>query len=249
MADRKAFFGLIVSLTGLAWAALWIWDRSPYGRYLRHEQIAAIDAGSPLAPIALYLAGWTLMTVAMMLPTTVPLLEIFRRLTARREDRSGLLTLVITGYLAVWLGFGGLAHGADWVLHEIVEQSPLLEANARFIGAGTLLLAGWFQFSRLKYRCLDKCRAPLSFVMEYWRGSHDRLNAWLLGMHHGLFCVGCCWALMLLMFAVGVGNVAWMLLLGAIMAAEKNLPWGRKLSAPVGIALLAAGGMSLLHQL
>ncbi len=248
MAERRAFFGLIASLVGLAWFALLIWDRSPYGRYLRHDQIGALHADSLLLPIILYLAGWTLMTVAMMLPTALPLLEIFRRLTAQRQDRWELLTLVIAGYVGVWLGFGVLAHGADWLLHEIVEHSPRLEANAQFIGAGTLLLAGAFQFSRLKYRCLDKCRAPLSFVTEYWRGSHERRNAFALGVHHGLFCVGCCWALMLLMFAVGVGNVAWMLLLGAVMAAEKNLRWGRKLGAPVGIALLAWGGISLLHH-
>ena len=106
MADRKAFFGLIVSVAGLAWCALWLWDRSPYGRYLGHQQLGEIHADSLLLPISLYLAGWTLMTVAMMLPTTLPLLEIFRRLTARRPDRFQLLTLVIGGYLGVWLGFG-----------------------------------------------------------------------------------------------------------------------------------------------
>ena len=128
----------------------------------RSSKLGEIGAGSLLLPITLYLIGWTLMTVAMMLPTTLPLLEIFRRLTAQRRDRSQLLALVITGYLAVWMGFGIAAHGADWLLHEIVERSSWLEANAWLIGAATLLLAGAFQFSRLKYRCLDKCRAPLS---------------------------------------------------------------------------------------
>jgi predicted metal-binding membrane protein len=146
------------------------------------------------------------------------------------------------------VGFGIFAHGADWLLHQIVERSSWLEANASLIGAATLVVAGGFQFSRLKYRCLDKCRAPLSFITEYWRGRHERRNAFLLGIHHGLFCVGCCWALMLLMFAVGVGNVAWMLVLGALMAAEKNLPWGRKLSAPVGVALLGWGGLILFNH-
>jgi len=183
------------------------------------------------------------------LPTILPLLEIFRRLTARRQDQFQLFALVIAGYLGVWLGFGIFAHGADWLIHEIVERSGWLEANAWLIGASTLLLAGGFQFSRWKYRCLDKCRAPLSFVTEYWRGRHERRNAFLLGLHHGLFCVGCCWALMLLMFAVGVGNVAWMLLLGAVMAAEKNLSWGRKLSAPLGVALIGWGGMIMLNRL
>jgi predicted metal-binding membrane protein len=148
----------------------------------------------------------------------------------------------------VWAGFGVAAHLADWVLHEVVEHTAWLEANASVIGASTLLLAGGFQFSRLKYRCLDKCRAPLSFVMEYWRGGDNRRNALLLGINHGLFCVGCCWALMLLMFAVGVGNIGWMLALGVVMGVEKNMPWGRKLSGPLGVALIGWGALILLNH-
>lgn len=248
MAERRAFLSLLGSLVGSAWIALWIWGRSPYGRYLSHQQLGELGAGSLLLPITFYLIAWTLMTVAMMLPTAVPLLEIFRRLTAARKDRSQLLALVISGYLAVWLAFGIAAHTADWFLHEIVERSPWLEERAWLIGAATLILAGAFQFSRLKYRCLEKCRAPLSFVTEYWRGRHEQRNALSLGIHHGIFCVGCCWALMLLMFGVGVGNVAWMLGLGGVMAAEKNFPWGRRLSAPIGVALLGWGGVILITK-
>jgi predicted metal-binding membrane protein len=251
--DRRPFLWSITSLIMMAWLTLWLWDRSPYGRYLDHGRLGEIglpnDATSLVAPVIIYLVGWILMTVAMMLPTTLPLLEIFRRLTARRQDRSQLMALVIAGYLGVWAGFGVAAHLTDWVLHEVVERSRWLEANAWIIGAGTLLLAGAFQFSRLKYRCLDKCRAPLSFVTQYWRGRHDRRNALLLGANHGIFCVGCCWALMLLMFGVGVGNIGWMLALGGVMAIEKNMPWGRKLSAPLGLALLGWGGFLLLESL
>jgi len=249
MAERRGFFALIASLVGFAWMALWIWGRSPYGRYLNHQQLGELGAGALFLPITLYLVGWTLMTIAMMLPTALPLLETFRRLTAPREDRSKLIGLVIGGYLAIWIGFGIAAHTADWLLHEIVERSSWLEARAWLIGAATLMIAGGFQFSRMKYRCLEKCRAPLTFVTEYWRGRHERRNAFFLGMHHGLFCVGCCWALMLLMFGVGVGNVAWMLGLGAVMAAEKNLSWGRKLSAPLGVALIGLGGLLLITNL
>ncbi len=158
------------------------------------------------------------------------------------------MTLLIAGYLGVWVAFGAAAHLADWILHELVERNSWLEANAYVIGAGTLLLAGAFQFSRLKYRCLDKCRAPLSFVMEYWRGSHDRRNALFLGVHHGLFCLGCCWALMLLMFGIGVGNIGWMLSLGMIMAVEKNMPWGRRLSRPLGTILVGWGMIIFLNH-
>jgi predicted metal-binding membrane protein len=252
IADRKTFISSITSLVILAWLILWIWGRSPYDRYLGHAQLGEITrdggAASIFLPVALYVVGWTLMTIAMMLPTTIPLLDIFRRLTVRRSEQSQLVALVITGYLGVWTGFGVAAHLADWVLHQVVERSVWLEANAWIIGAATLLLAGGFQFSRLKYRCLDKCRAPLSFVMEHWRGRHDHRNALLLGINHGIFCVGCCWALMLLMFGVGVGNVGWMLALGAIMAMEKNMPWGRKLSAPLGLLLLACGTLIVLNR-
>lgn len=252
IANRRPFLFLMGSLITLAWLALWVWEQSPYGRYLDHEKLGEIDllGGSRgiILPVVLYIGGWTLMTVAMMLPTTLPLLEIFRRLTAQRPERGQLVSLVIAGYLGAWLGFGVAAHLADWLLHEVVKHAAWLEANAWVIGAGTLLLAGGFQFTGLKYRCLDKCRAPLSFVMEYWRGRHHRRNAFSLGINHGIFCVGCCWALMLLMFAVGVGNVGWMLALGAVMATEKNMRWGRKLSAPLVLALLGWGTVILLNH-
>jgi predicted metal-binding membrane protein len=111
-----------------------------------------------------------------------------------------------------------------------------------------LALAGAFQFSGLKRRCLDQCRTPLGQVMRSWRGIAPAREAWGLGLAHGIFCVGCCWALMLIMFVVGTGNVGWMLLLGLVMAAEKNLPWGARLSAPLGLALLAsAAGVVALN--
>jgi predicted metal-binding membrane protein len=109
------------------------------------------------------------------------------------------------------------------------------------IGGVVLLLAGAYQFTPLKYLCLDKCRSPFSFIAEHWRGRGEQAQAFLLGVHHARFCVGCCWMLMLLSFAVGVGNLGWMLGLGAIMAVEKNLPWGRRLSAPLGVVLLGWG--------
>jgi predicted metal-binding membrane protein len=112
-----------------------------------------------------------------------------------------------------------------------------LTFNGWAIGAAVVALAGAFQFSALKYRCLDKCRTTLSFVMEHWRGRQERAQAFCMGWRHGVFCVGCCWALMLLMFVVGTGNVGWMLLLGAVMAAEKNLVCGHRLRAPLGLAL------------
>jgi predicted metal-binding membrane protein len=123
-----------------------------------------------------------------------------------------------------------------------VLLSGWLLFNGWALAAAVLAIAGLFQFSRLKYHCLDKCRTPLSFAIEHWRGEAERRQALLLGLHHGLFCVGCCWAIMLLMFVVGTGSVGWMLALGAVMAIEKNAPRGQMLSAPLGVGLLAWSG-------
>jgi predicted metal-binding membrane protein len=244
------FLPLMAALTGMAWLALWVWGQSPYSRYLDHGSWAeigvagslcrALPSGRGVLTGSLVVGGWVLMLSAMMLPTTLPLLDIFRRLTAHRADRRGLTGLVVIGYLAVWGAFGLAVHLADWGVGVTVRQSEWLVANVWVIGAAILATAGGYQFTELKYRCLDKCRAPLGFVVAHWRGAGEKSQAFLLGVRHGAFCVGCCWCLMLLMFVIGSANIGWMLALGAVMAAEKNLPTGRRLAAPIGIVLLLA---------
>jgi predicted metal-binding membrane protein len=245
---RGAFLPLIGGLIALAWLTLVVWERGPYGRYLDHgrwldsglaaDLCRALPAGSIVLPGLLYVGGWLLMTAAMMLPTTLPLLGIFGRLVEPRRDRATLLTLVIVGYLSIWAAFGLAAHFLDLLLHALVAGNPWLTFNGWIVGAGVLAAAGAFQFSALKYHCLDKCRTPFGFVNEHWHGRAAHRQALLLGLHHGMFCVGCCWAIMLLMFVVGTGSVGWMLVLGALMAIEKNASWGRRLSAPLGVALM-----------
>lgn len=253
LAHRSLFVPVLMGLIALAWGVLWAWERSPYGRYLNHRELAEICTtggfGVVIQQATLYAFGWTLMTAAMMLPTTLPLVEIFRRLTQQRPDQLRLVALVIASYLGVWAAFGIAVHALDLGLHELFARNAWLWTNPWVFGAGPLLVAGVFQFSRLKYRCLDKCRAPLSFVMQHWRGGNERTQAVMIGAHHGLYCIGCCWALMLLMFSIGTGNLGWMLGLGAIMALEKNMSWGRKLRVPLGIALLAWGGLITINHL
>ncbi len=237
--DRKLFSALLAVLIALAWLALFVWGQSPYGRFLRHEELG--ETGENSAYLLLFIGGWTLMTVAMMLPTSLPLVTLFYALTRQRPDRPRLVGLLIIGYLGVWMLFGAAAHLGDWGIHEALERNGWLEANTWIIGAGTIALAGLYQFTPLKYYCLEKCRSPLSFIMGHWRGNHERSQAFRLGLHHGLFCVGCCWSLMLLMFVVGVGSLGWMLTLGAVMAVEKNISWGRMISTPLGTILLLWG--------
>lgn len=246
---RRVFVPLLAALSALAWVTLWAWARSPYGRYLDHGDwtvsgpaaflCRVVPAGDVVVPALLYGVAWILMTAAMMLPTTLPLFNAFDRLTARRPDHARLLGLLGLGYMAVWGAFGLLAHALHGALLSLVGSVPTLAWHGGLIGAAIIALAGAFQFSTLKHRCLEKCRTPLSFIMGHWRGQAPARHAFTLGAHHGFFCVGCCWALMLLMFAVGAGSLGWMLLLAAVMAIEKNVPWGRRLSAPLGAALLA----------
>ena len=242
--DRRPFLIVMAALIAMTWLALWIWSISPYARFLGHEGIGDLGSafgGQYLALLGVFVAGWTLMTIAMMLPTSLPLVMLFHRLTRQRSDRLRLVVSLIVGYLGVWVLFGGLAHLGDLFVHEAVEHSTWLKDNAWAVGAGAIMIAGIYQFTPLKYKCLDKCRSPLSFIAEHWRGSQHGVQAVRLGAHHGLFCIGCCWSLMMLMFVVGVGNVAWMLVLGSVMAVEKNMPWGSKISAPLGMALVGWG--------
>ena len=181
-------------------------------------------------------------------PATLPLLHIHRRLVRCKPDRNLLSALLIASYLGAWSGFGLLAHLLDWLVHAGAQASVFLTFNGWAIGAAVVALAGLYQLSPIKDFCLERCRLPIGFVVRRVGGSRPKWRALALGFEHGAFCVGCCWALMLLMFVVGTGSVAWMLALGAVMALEKNLPGGARLSTPIGAALLlAAVGMAAVN--
>jgi len=237
--DRRLFIGLLLGMVALAWFALWAWGRSPYARFLSHDHLDEVTTGGA-AVLLVFVAGWSLMTFAMMLPTSFPIISMFHTLTSKRADGRLLVGLLIIGYLGIWTLVGFLIHLGDLLIHQAVAQIDWLGAHTWVIGATTLAVAGIYQFTPLKHRCLEKCRSPLSFITEHWQGRHEKAQAFRLGIHHGLFCIGCCWSLMLLMFSVGVGNIAWMLMLGVVMAIEKNAPWGRRIVVPLGIYLLVS---------
>ena len=146
--------------------------------------------------------------------------------------------LLVLGYLAVWGAFGLAAWVLDRGIHAAVDTLPWLAAHPQLIMGSTLAIAGLWQFSPMRARCLDECRSPLGFVMNRWRGTDPSPESFRMGVAHGAFCVGCCWSLMLVMFGVGLGSVAAMLALGALTAVERNLPAGRRLTRPIGFALL-----------
>ena len=243
---------LIVALVALAWLTLAVWSASPWRRWLDHgawsdttwlaELCRALPQGERLVPALAYASAWLLMITAMMLPTTLPLLAIFRRIVGGRSDAKALVAALVAGYGIVWLGFGIVVYAIDAAVRTFATSGWLL-AHGWVVGALVIGAAGAFQFSALKYRCLERCRSPFGFVNARWRGRQPRVESLRLGIEHGAFCVGCCWALMLVTFVVGMGNIGWMLIVAAAMAAEKNLHWGARLRTPFGAALLfwAAG--------
>ena len=234
--DRAILGTLLGALAVAAWLALVAWERSPFGGYLHH----AGGLGPLPLEAALFAAGWVLMIVAMMLPTSIPLVVTFAALVRRRRHPSRLVLLLLVGYLVVWGAFGLAAWIADRGIHAAVDATPWLADHPQVIIGTTLAIAGLWQFSPLRDRCLDECRSPLGFVVNRWRGTSERAEALRMGIAHGAFCVGCCWSLMLVMFGVGLASLSAMLVLGGLTAIEKNLPSGRRLTRPLGVGLILA---------
>jgi predicted metal-binding membrane protein len=185
------------------------------------------------------------MTAAMMLPTSLPMTQIFWQVSRRQERPRLPFILFLLAYFAIWTGFAVVALAGDMGLHWLVDRWAWLDRRPWLISGTALVLAGLFQFSPLKERCLDACRDPLSFLWRnYARGPKA---AWRMGIGHAMYCLGCCWALMLTMFAVGIGSLAWMTALTGVMVIEKTVPQGRKIVPVVGATLVAWGALVLVQ--
>ena len=232
LSERRFRTTLLAAFIALSWIILWAWGRTPYGQHFHHVAVGSIFQEGP-GPILSFALGWALMTVAMMLPTSFPLLGLFHTMVSERERRAWLVALCIAGYLVTWVLFGVLAHFG-------VSQLYAFVTTVNF-QAALLVTAGIYQFTPLKHYCLQKCRSPMSFIMGHWHGRNEATESFWLGAHHGLFCIGCCWSLMLLMFVAVSVHFVWMLVLGTVMAIEKNFSWGNRISGPLGLLLILAG--------
>jgi predicted metal-binding membrane protein len=237
---------VVLGVAAAAWVAVIAIGASPWATYFSHGALEGIGA-HPWA-VATLAAGWALMVMAMMLPASLPLVGMFTRVTARREDRGRLLAILIVAYVGVWMATGVVMHVGDLGIHTLVDRWSWLARHTWVIAAGTLALAGAYQFSGLKLRCLKRCRTPQSFIRRHWHGGTPTADALRMGLDHGAYCVGCCWALMLVMFSVGVANVAWMLTLAAVMLVERTARIGERLRAPVGAWLLAGALLAVLAR-
>jgi predicted metal-binding membrane protein len=195
--------------------------------------------------LPLFLVAWQVMVVAMMLPSSLPMVRLFRSVSAKVSRPGASMAAFLGGYLVIWGGFGAVAFAQDIGIHRLVDRTPWLAGHPFVIGGTALALAGAFQFSAIKDRCLSECRHPGAFLMRHY--DRGKGAAFRLGRDHGLFCLGCCWALMLLMFAAGVANLWWMAALAALMIYEKTGRFGDRVTPVAGVTLLALSALVFLH--
>jgi predicted metal-binding membrane protein len=226
-----------------AWGAVVLATLTSHSELVDHDWLLEHSGLPWLGALGLFLTCWQVMTAAMMVPSTLPVLH---------RGSHGLLwishhgqAVFLLGYFLVWTVFAAVAFTADTSIHELVESWSWLSLHTEAIGATTLALAGIYQFSPLKRASLAACRAPFGNATGGESGAVR--SAWQSGLHHGLACLGSGWALMLIMFGLGVGGVGWMLALTGVMVVEKDIPGGRWLTPTVGFALLALAVVWWVH--
>jgi predicted metal-binding membrane protein len=248
---RLSFLAALVVLTAAAW---WLTIHHavsmsmPMGIAVRSGMTAdgmagmTATSGWSFAGAVVFVAVWTVMMAAMMLPAAMPMVLIFASAQARRQEQVAVPTWIfIAGYMAVWAAAGILVYVLVQFGSELATMLAPAERGrwAPLALGSTLVVAGLYQFTPIKNVCLTHCRSPLSFVAQHWRAG--RVGALAMGLRHGVYCFGCCWALFAVMGAAGIMSLAWMLLLTLIVFVEKVLPQGRRAGAAIGAALILLG--------
>jgi predicted metal-binding membrane protein len=245
--ERLIIGGCLAAVVVLSWL------------YLVHTKTAMPDMDMPgmvmvdlqrWGPITVLLlfVMWSVMMVAMMVPSAAPMILAFVTVNQRRQAANRPfvpVAIFLLGYLAVWTAFSALATLAEWGLHQAAMLSTAMTATSTALNGGLLIAAGIFQWTPMKRACLKGCRSPLSFLMSEWRDGAG--GAFVMGLRHGAYCVGCCWFLMALLFVAGVMNLLWVAVIALFVMAEKISPKGELLARIAGIALVIAGAALITH--
>jgi predicted metal-binding membrane protein len=231
--ERYLILGGLLLLSTLAWVLL-IWQA-----HMMSNQAMGLTMGMSAL---LFIAIWIVMMIAMMFPTAAPMILMFNKIYAskRQQERPFVPTWVfVSAYLLVWSLCGVVAYALAVGIEQLAAQSMWLMENAARLGGVVLLLAGLYQLSPLKHICLSKCRTPFQFILGSWRDGYG--GAFRMGLEHGAYCLGCCWLLFVILFPLGIMNLAVMALLAALIFAEKSLPIGRQISQLAGVGLIVYG--------
>jgi len=230
---RVALIGTLLALAALAWLVV-------------VRRMGGMDAGPGTDPgtVGFYTLSWVVMMAAMMFPSIVPMVLAFSSIQTRRRTRGavqeGVSTGVfVAGYLLSWTVFGLFAYAAFTGVRSLSIGALHWNRDGRYLAGGMLVAAAIYQLTPAKDACLRRCRGPLDFVLEHWRGG--QLGALRMGAIHGAWCVGCCWMLMVALFALGLMSITWMIVLAAVIAAEKLLPSPTTTNRLIAVCLAAFG--------
>lgn len=243
--ERLIIAGCVLLVTAIAWTYLIFLGRQMSASAENAEAMArmgmALDASWRASDLFFTFLMWTVMMIGMMSASAIPVLLLFAGMQARRgRSRASKPVLLFgSGYLAAWAAFSAVATLAQWALREAALLSSTLSASSALLGGGILIAAGAYQLTPAKGACLRRCQSPLGFLMTHWHEGDG--GALRMGMLHGAYCVGCCWALMAVLFAVGVMNLIWVALLAAFILLEKTGIGGSGLSRIAGAVLILAG--------
>jgi predicted metal-binding membrane protein len=228
--------GLVGLLLGLA-AAAWI---------ATGDRMEGMDAGPGTDPgtLGFYVTAWVVMMAAMMFPSIWPMVSMYSRIQEGKRARGreaplGATASFVGGYLITWTAWGLLAYAAYQIGSSVWPDALAWDRGGPYVAGGVIVAGALYQLTPLKNACLKRCRSPIMFLMNAWQPG--RIGALRMGLEHGAWCVGCCWGLMAALFALGVMSVGWMVLIAALIAAEKLLPWRAPASYGVAVLLLALG--------
>jgi predicted metal-binding membrane protein len=245
--DRILIWGCVAAITALAWGYLLFLDRQMAPAMEQDTMMAGMSMAMerPWAARDLFFAFlmWLVMMVGMMTGPAAPLMLLFAHAQARRSQRRVPLIVLVfgLGYVAVWAGFSACAALAQWALHQAAMLSPALSTSSSYLSGAILCLAGVYQMTPFKRTCLMHCQSPLGFLLTHWRdGIRGALQ---MGALHGAYCLGCCWALMGVLFVVGVMNLLWVAALTLFVLLEKVGPTGVVVSRVAGAAMIAVGAL------
>ena len=238
--ERKLILALLLILAAVSWALL-IWQS-----VVVNNQAMGMGLTMGMSAV-LFIAIWMVMMIAMMFPTAAPMILMFTTVYAGKRQKSQAFVpawVFVSAYLLIWTLFGVLAYPLALLAERLAGESMWLMSNAPRIGGAFLVLAGLYQLSPLKHMCLSKCRTPLQFILSSWRDGYG--GAFRMGFIHGAYCLGCCWFLFVILFPLGIMNVAVMALLTVLISAEKSFPLGRQISQISGVALILYGVLVVL---
>jgi predicted metal-binding membrane protein len=243
--DRVLIFSCLTAITALAWAYLIRLDRQMSEAMEYDTAMAAMgmsmDASWTTSDVWFAFLMWLVMMVGMMTAAAAPVLLLFAATAAGRQQR-GIPVSTLTfglGYFVLWAGFSASAALAQWGLHQAAMLSPAMSMSSPVLGGAILVAAGVYQLMPVKGACLAHCRSPLGFLMSHWRDGV--IGSFEMGVRHGAYCLGCCWALMCVLFVVGVMNLVWVAALSGFVLLEKIGPAGTIVARVAGAAMVLVG--------